>query len=284
MYLDYNLDIDKKSKWKIANTVQNNCLLPFKINESGIFYAKRKYYTERYAKNDFQIIYTVEGVGSLSYLNNKYLLKSGSLVILDCNEYHKYKTHEDYKNWTFYWIHVGGDFCKTYYDAVYKNGFKIFDIGIDIEYIDLFKIALRQIEYTTETSKIILNDTVSRIYTKIISKQVTKEVDQNQYSINKSIKYISSNFDKNINIDEIAKEVNISKYYFIKIFHEYTGMTPYNYLINCRINESKKLLRTTNYKIQDICQRVGYGDTSNFSKAFVKVNGVTPGKYRKDSK
>ena len=58
------------------------------------------------------------------------------------------------------------------------------------------------------------------------------------------------------------------------------GISPINYLINRRIEESKNLLTTTNYSIRDISTIVGFSNSSYFSQMFKKFTGDSPRAYK----
>jgi AraC-like DNA-binding protein len=65
------------------------------------------------------------------------------------------------------------------------------------------------------------------------------------------------------------------------MFKRHTGLTPYEYLINFRINQSKSLLKETNETVAIISELVGFGDVNNYIRYFKKLVGSTPGSYRK---
>ena len=58
------------------------------------------------------------------------------------------------------------------------------------------------------------------------------------------------------------------------------GISPINYLISKRIDESKNLLTTTNYSIRDISSIVGFSNSSYFSQMFKKITGSSPKSYK----
>jgi AraC-like DNA-binding protein len=280
VFLEYNLDIEKESVWKIAHPTINAGKHPFIVNESGVFYAKEKFFTERYAKNDFQIIYTTMGSADMEYDETKWRLDEGSVAVIDCNKYHDYRTTPDRGYWTYYWIHVGGDYFRTWYDIIYKNGFRPFPIGIDSEFLNHFKETLNLIDSTTDITYIQLNNTVSAILTYLSVSFNVKPISAQDMLIQKAIEYIHKNYNHLFNIDDLSAKINLSKYYFIKLFNTKMGITPYRYLLLHRVNEAKKLLITTDYKINDIAKAVGFADTSNFIKTFTKLTGITPAKYK----
>ncbi|AOT70752.1 response regulator transcription factor [Geosporobacter ferrireducens] len=96
----------------------------------------------------------------------------------------------------------------------------------------------------------------------------------------KSLKYINNNYQKNISLDDVAKEVNMSYHYFSKFFKETTGKNFVDYLTEIRIERSKELLKDVSASIKDICHEIGYSDPNYFCKIFKKVTGMTPTEFR----
>lgn len=92
--------------------------------------------------------------------------------------------------------------------------------------------------------------------------------------------YIQNNYSKDISLDDVSRTVNISPYYFSKIFKEETGEGFVEYLTGIRIEKAKELLNTTEYSIKEICSMVGYADPNYFSRSFKKNVGVTPTEYK----
>ncbi len=92
--------------------------------------------------------------------------------------------------------------------------------------------------------------------------------------------YIQNNYSKDISLDDVSRTVNISPYYFSKIFKEETGGGFVEYLTGIRIEKAKELLNTTEYSIKEICSMVGYADPNYFSRSFKKNVGVTPTEYK----
>ena len=92
--------------------------------------------------------------------------------------------------------------------------------------------------------------------------------------------YITQHFNKDISLDDVSRAVNISPYYFSKIFKEDTGENFIEYLTNIRMEKAKELLETTEYSMKEICSMVGYSDPNYFSRSFKKNVGVTPTEFK----
>ena len=94
------------------------------------------------------------------------------------------------------------------------------------------------------------------------------------------INYINDYLNRNLYLTELANLVQISPYYFSRLFKKLTGTTPHQYVTQCRIEKAKELLKMRDLSIAYISQQVGFNDQSHFSKTFCKIVGVTPKKYR----
>ena len=92
--------------------------------------------------------------------------------------------------------------------------------------------------------------------------------------------YIKQNYSKALSLDEVSYYVNISPYYFSKIFKEGTGENFIEYLTNIRIEKAKELLSMSDYSMKEICAMVGYSDPNYFSRSFKKHVGVTPTEFK----
>lgn len=92
--------------------------------------------------------------------------------------------------------------------------------------------------------------------------------------------YIDSHYFKELSLNEVSREINISPYYFSKLFKEETGENFIEYLTSVRIGRAKELLGSTDKSMKEICCEVGYSDPNYFSRSFKKNVGVTPTEYR----
>ena len=92
--------------------------------------------------------------------------------------------------------------------------------------------------------------------------------------------YITEHFDTDISLDDVSREVNISPYYFSKLFKEESGENFIEYLTRIRIDAAKEMLQEGDLSIREISQRAGYSDPNYFSRTFKKQTGMTPREYR----
>ncbi len=111
----------------------------------------------------------------------------------------------------------------------------------------------------------------------------TKREEQTSGLISKAKAYIEENYSRDISLDDVSRHVDISPYYFSKLFKEESGENFIEYLTNLRIKRAKNLLRHSDMNMKNICAKIGYSDPNYFSRIFKKQVGVTPTEYRESS-
>lgn len=107
-----------------------------------------------------------------------------------------------------------------------------------------------------------------------------KRKKQNNSIVEKAKNYISSCYDKEISLEEVAKYVDISPYYFSKLFKEEEGQNFIEYVTELRLGKAKNLLKQPGISVKEVCLSVGYSDPNYFSRIFKKVMGCTPTEYK----
>ena len=99
--------------------------------------------------------------------------------------------------------------------------------------------------------------------------------------IRKAVVYLNEHYAETVTVDKLAAIAHYSPAQFRRLFHSLTQMSPSDYIANVRVNAAKTLLGTTDRRISDIAQDVGFFDHAHFIRTFKHVVGVTPAKYRK---
>lgn len=104
---------------------------------------------------------------------------------------------------------------------------------------------------------------------------------KNVMVIQKAIQYINDNYQEGITLEQVSKEVYLSTAYFSRLFKEEMDISFSEYLNKVRVEESKRLLLNLKYSLSDIAHQVGFSDQSYFTKVFKRIEGISPGQYRK---
>ena len=97
-------------------------------------------------------------------------------------------------------------------------------------------------------------------------------------------RYIDLHFKESLTLDQLAEDAHMNKYYLSHAFKREYGVSPINYMITKRIEESKYLLAETDLSMSQIAQLLGFSSLSYFSQVFRRTQSVSPMEYRQNTK
>jgi AraC-like DNA-binding protein len=100
---------------------------------------------------------------------------------------------------------------------------------------------------------------------------VVREIDQG----------IQTASDASLTLADLAKRGGLSPYHFLRTFEQVTGVTPHQYILRARLRRAAVLLAMEPTRVLDIALESGFGDLSNFNRAFRTEFGVSPRVYRR---
>ena len=280
----YEENIEDNSLWITATPTATTLTLPFYIMEAGHFLARQDYMVKREYHNSFLMLYTINGEGTLSSAGTTMSLSPGCCAVIDCHNPHEY--YSTTKNWEFLWIHYNGSGAVPMLDILYPGDMQPI-LPADTSHFEEQLVTLIELTKRNDISSCMETSSVMHSLFQILLFSLLETERNHQketYSadINAAVTFIRENYFRPITIDDIIRDIPISKYHFIRLFRRIMGVTPYSYLTNYRINRSKILLRSTRKSIAEIAEACGFSDTSNFISQFKKHTGVRPTHYRRD--
>lgn len=100
------------------------------------------------------------------------------------------------------------------------------------------------------------------------------------YRLRRVKDYVQSNLEADLELSELAEVAGLSRFHFCRAFHRATGMAPHAFVVNVRIEEAKRLLRSGELSIGTIAKRCGFSTGAQFATSFKKSTGETPSSYR----
>jgi AraC-like DNA-binding protein len=98
--------------------------------------------------------------------------------------------------------------------------------------------------------------------------------------VKNSYEFICDNLDTDFNLEQLARNSNMSKYHFLRVFKKEFGITPHNFIINQRINKAINLIKN-DVSLSQASLQVGFNDQSHFTRNFKKLYGYTPSRINK---
>ena len=143
-----------------------------------------------------------------------------------------------------------------------------------------------ELELSQIGSNLLIDSLKTTLAIHLLRKYTTKKAKLSSYQnglsqskIRQIIDYIRAHLDRDLKIVELASLVQMSPYYFIRLFKESTGKTPHQYILLSRIEKAKYLLKQNRLSIAAIATLVGFCDQSHFSRYFKRLVGVTPKQF-----
>ncbi len=257
--------------------------LPFYIKEYG-YCSERKFTLGNHNNySDYLLLYSVSGVMRFTKSQTTQYVHPDHIVVSSCNTPLTFTRVS--KDWTFFYIIIGGTNAKLYYNSIRTSSClyatnqlsRLLSLFLEVYSLDLMK----NIQNNMKAS-LLIHTILYELYVILDDILKTKNITPVQETIvNMTLKYIEKNYKNNLDIDTICNEVSFSKYYFCKLFKEHTGYTIHQYINEYRINKSKELLTYSKLSINAIATSVGFKNTLTFSRSFERATHMTPTEYRK---
>jgi transcriptional regulator GlxA family with amidase domain len=98
--------------------------------------------------------------------------------------------------------------------------------------------------------------------------------------VTRVVRTIERHPDARLTLDRLARSADLSPYHFLRTFERVTGVTPHQYVLRARLREAATRLTTDRSKVLDVALDCGFGDVSNFNRAFRAEFGVAPQRFR----
>ncbi len=155
-------------------------------------------------------------------------------------------------------------------------------------YVTIARMMIREISNHLNSFELACN-----YYMNLLLIEIERETNYNYSSASKEKKskdcrfvkeYLDAHYTENITLDVLSEKSEMNKYYLVHSFTKTFGCSPISYLNEKRIEESKRLLETTNLSIAEIAVEIGFSSQSYFSQSFKKNTYMTPNEYRRSTR
>lgn len=252
----------------------------------GIEHCLPDYYFNADNRPGYHLHVVLEGRGTLSVDGREQEIHFGQLFITKPDEVTWYRA-DSTDPWVYCWIAFDGKLAKEAAErAGFTKGVNVEDCCVDPErFYDLCK---RVLDLPEATAANVMMRTALTLEFLALAIESHYNSDRRfhklrEYPTDTYVKYaadfIRANY-ANVKISDVAKYVGLNRSYLTNIFKEKTGVSPQEYLIQCKLQMADKLLSETDNPIQEISRQVGYDNPLTFSKTFKKYYGNSPRAYR----
>lgn len=247
---------------------------------------------------EMEIIYVVNGQGTVTVQTTKYSLCEGDIIIIQPETLHAIEQlencHMEYFNILFDFNLLESDtshcylnFLKPLYEhtktvPVYlKNNEPLSTlITPHIEYlINNRKLKFSGDELLVKSNLYAILHHICKFCTQ--ANDLSLKLESNYNKIKEVLMYVQEHFSEKLTVEDASKLINYSPNYFSKLFHELTGTSFIQYVINYRLDIATEKLTSTSLSITEIAEETGFCNLPYFTRTFTAKYGVTPNAYRK---
>ncbi len=232
---------------------------------------------------EFQLVYITKGKGQFSTKNSQRSeVTEGSILVLFPNEWHTYRPDEA-TGWESYWVGFEGAFAENLLGG--NQDFRanpVINLGYDEELVNLYKKILD----VSSSERPGYQQLLSGIVVHLLAYLIYREKDKNWKDkevlnkIDKARLIIREKIDSPLSPEELATSLNMSYTWFRRMFKQYTGLAPAQYIAQLKIQKAKEILSITNKTVKEIAMELGYESIDYFSTQFKKQTGQTPTQFR----
>lgn len=261
----------------LSQTIYKNIL----INRSfyNLNFVKHRFQPQEFKvhfHNNYSIGLILDGIHKLKLQDDDLIVKKGQIKIIN-----PYETHIADGNISWEYLNfmpsqeviqeIAQEMCDSAVECKIKFKNIINDETATQYFLNFSNSLSKNIEY--EENFILLISYLLKNYA--FNDLDIKEISSN---IKNSIDYLHNYYLENISLDILADISNLSKYHFIKVFYEKTGITPYQYIINLRLEFALSLMKEK-LPLSEISFICGFSDQSHFIRNFKKRYGITPSNF-----
>lgn len=254
------------------------------LQEIGRLQARQPHVSKRENLASYLFFIVLSGSGTLEYEQTTYELKKGDCVFLDCRHPYFHRSSEEL--WSLKWVHFYGPNMGGIYEKYTERGgmpcfspqstepyetviTRIHEIAASSDYVRDMKI----FEKLTVLLSLVMEESWHP--------EAGTRPSSRKYNLQQIKEYLDRHYPEKITLDRLSETFFINKYYLTRIFGEQYGLSITNYLLQLRITHAKQLLRFSDLSIEKIGQECGMKDANYFSRMFKKLEGTSPGEYRK---
>lgn len=248
-------------------------------------YRKESFYLHTHDELEINIVSS--GRGILKTATNTYPLFEGRIVLIGNNTPHMALSDGTLEMSVIIFDEkiissAHPHFCLS---PFFKNKMEPAICDIDKERLDFFSHIVNQMKRETHDPKDIcedVNNALLYLLLSMIAREDSISNPLNEKLVN-ILRFINLNYTRNISLGEISQIAYMSLSSFCTFFKRETGMTFITYINLLRINKAAFLLCSTDFSINEICEKCGFSSLSNFNHMFKKIKQVNPREYKKQN-
>jgi AraC-like DNA-binding protein len=235
----------------------------------------------------FALLYISSGRGSFESKSGfATAIEPGHAFLLFPKIWHRY-TPDPETGWHEHWIGFDGEIARSWLKHKFisaKN--PVVKINAEDTVLATFNRIMQAVRANRPALQQILAGATHNMMGLIYSAQKAQPVADalNANVIEDAITRIQNEFDHDLDVKLLAKELGVSYSWFRHTFVAHTGLSPHQYLLAFRLVRARSLLAETELSVKEIAMQTGFGDEFYFSRLFRQKLNLTPSQWRDRSR
>ena len=236
--------------------------------------------------NHMELFFIVGGKGQFLIEDQLYPVDSNNLVIINPNVTH---TEVSLNAQPLEYIVLGIEGIELATSGTSNGQFNILDHYESAEISGCLRNILREMEQRNTGYEDVCQAFMEILIIRLMrSTALAVPAEPQTISTNRQCasvrRYIDLHFKEALTLEQLANESHMNKFYLSHSFKQVYGVSPINYMISKRIEESKYLLAETDLSMFQIAQLLGFSSLSYFSQVFRRTQNMSPIEYRKSTR
>lgn len=230
--------------------------------------------------HSFLFMAVTGGRGRLLLAGKEHGLYAGDCVFLDCTHAYSYEAVSD--DFSIKWVHFYGGGSEELVRRYEKVGgavrFRPVDFLLYDDLLsDIFRLACRE-EYISDLR---LCSRIMELLAALAAQASGSEPKNARQDVGRVRQYLEEHYREKITLDSLAERFYSNKYHMARAFRHQYGSSIIHYLTQVRITRAKQFLRFTDMSVEQAGQACGFQDANYFCRVFRKVEGTSPGEFRR---
>lgn len=255
---------------------------PFLLLDAGYVIGEHDHHNKCGIGNAITLLYTVSGMGRLIGCGEQVDLPPQSCCLIGCRDCEDCQTASSDEPWTYYYVHFAGEGLGAYAPYLLDKPRCLFP-GKPKRLTELLQLLQKKGQDCPLLTRSRYSLMIAELMDTLLESRygcAAQPQPKNREALTPAFEYIRKNYAQALTVEDLARECCLSKYYFLRLFKEASGESPYQYLTRYRVDSAKLLLADTSLSITDIASRVGYTNYGNFLTHFKKLMDMPPAQYR----
>jgi len=283
-YFRYLPISDNDELWQIYTTTVGRISIspgdpyPYKADEHPPSYTVN--WKSGRVLNEFQFVYISEGTGRFRSFQGEAMITPGTMLLLVPGERHWYQPDTD-TGWTEYWIGFKGECAEAWLERNFiDRENNIYHPGISSSLLNIFNESISLVKAEPPCMQQLVSSLIPQILARLYAGRQQEGYSLTEDSFFEKARNLFENhiYDK-FDIEEITTTLSINYYSLREYFNQHTGMSPYHYFLQMKINRAKELLLQGDMSVKEVSFKLAFDSPYYFSRLFKKKTGISPSQW-----